>query len=219
MDRECSKCIQRGGTCVWLLIFSVAVVGFALTAHREAWWLWRWGCLALSGVGLCGSWCVMDRPIQTIVGKPRLSHPMIRVALVACLGILAAVSYRRLLEEPAFPSVLCWFVLVAMGIGATEELLWRGWMQGALASLLGQPAAIILASASHTAYKTALFAFPHSGQAYGGLFLMASLTFSFGALLGCFRARQGTIAGPVAFHVIFDLIVYGQYGTAPWWVF
>lgn len=222
MNRKDTAGAHRYEHYLWLIIFNISVIGFALTSHREAWWLWRWGCLTLCGVSLCGSWSAIDHPFQTIIGKPRLSHPLIRVLIVAFLGLPAALGYRQLLEISAFPSTLCWFVLIAMGVGAVEELLWRGWMQGTLSCFLGKTSAVILAAVSHAAYKTALFYFPpekSSPHGFEGLILIAGLTFIFGVLLGYFRARQGTIAGPVAFHMIFDLIVYGQYETAPWWVF
>ena len=80
---------------------------------------------------------------------------------------------------------------------------------------------MLAAAGSHAAYKTALFVFPPDGaarQTPGSLLLMAGVTFGFGAALGLLRLRQGTIAAPVAFHTLFDLLVYGQYASAPWWV-
>jgi membrane protease YdiL (CAAX protease family) len=208
--------------CLWAVWFGVAIVGFALTSHRASWLWWRSGCLALAGVALCGSWLGLEHPFRTIFGKPRLSRLTVRVAIVAGFGLLAGIGYRALLQEPLFPPSLHWFVLVAMGVGAMEELLWRGWMQGTLSDVLGPVAAVLIAAGSHAAYKTCLFLFPPvdvPAQNFGGLFLIGSLTFVFGSLLGFFRARQGTIIGPMAFHVVFDLIVYGSYATAPWWVF
>ena len=80
---------------------------------------------------------------------------------------------------------------------------------------------VLAAAGSHAAYKTALFVFPPDGiarQTPGAIVVIAGVTFGFGAVLGLVRLRQGTIAAPVAFHVLFDLLVYGQYASAPWWV-
>jgi membrane protease YdiL (CAAX protease family) len=121
------------------------------------------------------------------------------------------------------PSSLHWFALTAVAIGVTEEVIWRGWMQGALAAtgrLTGYWATVI-AAAAHAAYKTAVFVFPPEGvprQSLGALLTIAGLTFAFGTGLGLIRLRQGTIAAPIAFHAIFDLLVYGQCANAPWWV-
>jgi len=213
--------MKRFNDCFWTLLFAAAAVGFALTAHRDAWMAWRWAFLALAGVGLCGGWVVLEDPIGTIFGKPRASHFGWWIAFAVVLAVLAAVAYRRLLGEEYFPSSLHWFALVAVGIGAIEELLWRGWMQGALAKTLGSAAAMLAAAGSHAAYKTALFVFPPDGvarQTPGALLFIAGVTFSFGAVLGLIRLRQGTIAAPMAFHTLFDLLVYGQYASAPWWV-
>jgi len=213
--------MKRFNDCFWTLLFAAAAVGFALTANRDAWMAWRWAFLALAGVGLCGGWVVLEDPIGTIFGKPRASHFGWWIAFAVVLAVLAAVAYRRLLGEEYFPSSLHWFALVAVGIGAIEELLWRGWMQGALAKTLGSAAAMLAAAGSHAAYKTALFVFPPDGvarQTPGALLFIAGVTFSFGAVLGLIRLRQGTIAAPMAFHTLFDLLVYGQYASAPWWV-
>ena len=224
MNQTPSNDTHRRTDLLWILLFSAAIVGFALTAHRDAWRWWRWGCLALGGLGLGVSWYRLEQPFRTVFGRARLSRLGVRVGIVAGLGVLAAVGYRALLEESLFPSALHWFVLVAMAVGSMEELLWRGWMQGTLSSecRLGPAPAILFASASHTAYKTSLFLFPPAGvpaQTPWGLFLIAGLTFVFGSLLGWFRVRQGTIAGPIAFHATFDLFVYGSYASPPWWVF
>lgn len=222
VDKECSKGMQRVGTYAWLLIFSVAVVGFALTAHHEAWWLWRWGCLALSGVGLCGSWSVMDRPLRTIFGKSRGMYTRRWIIVAGGLGIFAAVVYRCwLLKTAPFLDVLHAFALTAMVIGLTEELLWRGWMQGVLTNTLGPWLALSIVAVSHAAYKTALFVFPPIDEPMrtpGSLLSMAAITLVAGLFLGFIRVREGTIAAPVAFHMLFDLFVYGQCATTPWWV-
>jgi membrane protease YdiL (CAAX protease family) len=239
----------------WTLLFAAAAVGFALTAHREAWAAWRGAFLALAGVGICGGWVAAEDPIGSIFGRPRGNRLGRWIVLAVGLAILAAVAYRWQLGEKYFPTSLHWFAIAAMAIGATEELLWRGWMQGALTETFGSVpllrrrsapcgsvhgtackqavahddknfgsasvAAVLAVAGSHAAYKTALFVFPPDGiarQSPGALLFIASVTFGFGAVLGLMRVRQGTIAAPMAFHVLFDLLVYGQYASAPWWV-
>ncbi len=213
--------MRRIHDCFWTLLFAAAAVGFALTAHRNVWMAWRWAFLALAGVGICGGWVADDDPIGTIFGRPRGNRLDRWIAAALGLAVLAAVAYRRLLGEEWFPASLHWFAVAAMAIGATEELLWRGWMQGALTKSLGSPAAVLAAAGAHAAYKTALFLFPPDGiarQSSGALLFLAGATFGFGAILGLIRLRQGTIAGPMAFHMLFDLLVYGQCASAPWWV-
>lgn len=213
--------MKQFGESLWTALFAIATVGFALTAHREAWTAWRWIFLAMTGIALCGGWVVLENPIATIFGSPRENRLRWWIATAVVLAVAGSVAYRRLLCEDYFPSSLYWFAIAAMGIGVTEEVLWRGWMQGALTKGLGPLKGVLAAAGSHTAYKTALFVFPPDGvgrQSPGALLVVTGLTFGFGAMLGLFRLRQGTIAAPIMFHAIFDLLVYGQCASAPWWV-
>jgi membrane protease YdiL (CAAX protease family) len=213
--------MKRLGESFWTALFTIATVGFALTAHRESWTAWRWLFLALAGIALCGGWVILKNLIATVFGTPQRNRLIWWIATAVALAVTGSVAYRRLLYEDYFPSSLHWFVLAAMGIGVTEELLWRGWIQGVLTKALEPLTAVLAAAASHTAYKTALFIFPPGGidrQSPGALLTIAGLTFGFGTVLGLFRLRQGTIAAPIVFHAAFDLLVYGQCETAPWWV-
>jgi membrane protease YdiL (CAAX protease family) len=213
--------VKRFHNYLWTLLFAAATVGFALTAHRDAWIAWRWVFLALAGAGICGGWVADEDPIGTIFGRRRGKHIGWWIATAIGLAILAAMAYRWGLGEQYVPTSLHWFAVVAMGIGATEELLWRGWMQGTWTKTFGSTVAVLAAAGSHAAYKTALFVFPPEGiarQSSGSLLFLAAVTFGFGAVLGLIRLRQGTIAAPVVFHVLFDLLVYGQCASAPWWV-
>jgi membrane protease YdiL (CAAX protease family) len=205
----------------WQLLFSFAIIGFALTAHREAWQWWRWGFLAMTGIGLCGGWAAMDDPLETIFGKNRQPHIGWRIVMVACLAIPATMGYRRLLLWDSLPASLHWFALPAMAIGAIEEVVWRGWLQGSLSKTLPPAIAIVIATGLHAFYKTALFIFPPSCEAIrspSALAFIAGWTFGIGVLLGIVRLRQGTIAAPVGFHMLFDLLVYGHLNNTPWWV-
>jgi membrane protease YdiL (CAAX protease family) len=213
--------MRRTNDWLWALAFAAAAVGFALTAHRDAWAPWRWAFLAAAGIAICGGWILLDDPLGTIFGRVRAGRLAWWMALAGILAVLAAIVYRWALGEKWFPSSLHWFVWGAVGIGAAEEVLWRGWIQGTLAKVSGPYVAVFAAAGAHAAYKTALFAFPPDGmarQSCGALMVMAGMTLGFGAVLGAIRVRQGTIAAPVAFHVLFDLLVYGDGATAPWWV-
>jgi membrane protease YdiL (CAAX protease family) len=236
---------------IWTLLFAAATVGFALTAHREACVAWRWAFLAMAGVALCGGWVLLEDPIGTVLGRSRGGRLGWWIVLATGLAVVAAIAYRWALAEPYLPTWIHGFAVVAVAIGAAEEVLWRGWVQGALEKTLaraghhggadipvcrekggifgrqeclphrGSAAAVMAAAGSHAAYKTALFVFPPDDvarQTPGALLVIAGLTFGFGAMLGVFRLRQGTIAAPLTFHVLFDLLVYGQYAAAPWWV-
>jgi membrane protease YdiL (CAAX protease family) len=47
---------------------------------------------------------------------------------------------------------------------------------------------------------------------------LAAGTFAVGLILGVFKERSGSVWPPVTAHVLFDIVVYGEYGSAPWWV-
>jgi membrane protease YdiL (CAAX protease family) len=132
------------------------------------------------------------------------------------LGIGLAFLLRFTSHYPILLKGLEPFVLTAMAIGAAEELLFRGFIQGRLAPL-GWWAAIALAASAHTAYKVALFTFPPDGVSVR-LGILAFFTFVAGLLLGLLRHRSGSVLPAMASHMTFDILVYGDWGTAPWWI-
>ena len=131
-------------------------------------------------------------------------------------GIGLAFLFRYSAHRPLFLTSLQSFVLVAAAIGAAEELLFRGFVQGRLARL-GWPAAVILAALAHTAYKTALFAFPPEDLVIRYATL-ASWTFMVGATFGLTRHFSRSLLPALTAHVLFDIFVYGDWAEAPWWV-
>ena len=150
----------------WTLLFAAAAVGFALTAHRDAWLAWRWAFLALAGVGTlrrldCRGGSDRNDPRQTARqslsagGSPRQS------------GWRFSPPWRIVggLAEECFPASLHWFAVAAMAIGAAEELLWRRLDARRIDEIVRSPAAVLAAAGSHAAYKTALFVFPPDGIA------------------------------------------------------
>ena len=152
-----------------------------------------------------------------LFGLSALSPKLIPIGLAGCAaGAGLGVFYRMSFGMSIVPGSLEWFVLAACAIGAAEELVYRGWMQGRLRTL-GRPAAVLIAAFAHAAYKTALFALPASpiGVDYR---LIAAWTFAAGALFGLFRELSDSVIPPAAAHVAFDLMVYGAVARAPWWV-
>ncbi|MDV7401315.1 CPBP family intramembrane glutamic endopeptidase, partial [Arthrospira platensis SPKY1] len=100
------------------------------------------------------------------------------------------------------PDRLTPFVVTAMGIGAAEELLFRGYIYGAFSKKVLW--AIGLSALAHTLYKTAIF-MPYPEMA---LWSLALLTFLTGILVAWMRWRSGSIWPAVFFHALFDLWVY-----------
>jgi membrane protease YdiL (CAAX protease family) len=190
---------------------------FGLFSHQGFPWI------AMGAAGLLSAAFCIQRSIVSLQNIPPFfglsgSWKVLIISLGGCvvgagLGAYYRFSFRMtLLPGPALQP----FALAACGIGAVEELVYRGWMQGRL-RVLGRPAAVLIAAAAHTAYKTALFALPPSPVSVDFLSLVV-FTFTVGALFGLSRELSRSVYPAVAAHVAFDLIVYGAAVQAPWWV-
>jgi len=190
---------------------------FALLVHSE----WPWNLASAAGLILAAD--AVWHSFQT-EGAPGIAiglSPLCRkVALwlvPGCLlGMALGVLFRVVSGTGALPAGVGQFVLVAAAIGAVEELVFRGFVQGRLRQL-GWPAAVVLAAAAHTAYKSALFAAPPAGVEIDHVFL-AVWTLIGGVAFGLLRQGSGSVLPPVAAHVAFDVVVYGELAQAPWWV-
>jgi membrane protease YdiL (CAAX protease family) len=130
----------------------------------------------------------------------------------AALGIFSRLSH----DAGALPSGIGQFVFWAASIGASEELLFRGYIQGRLHPL-GSVPAVVLAAAAHSAYQLSLFVFLPEGIAVDYLSL-GFCTFVVGLAGGALREWSGSVIPPLAGHVLFDIVVYGGRSMAPWWV-
>jgi len=210
----------RPGLARPLMEAAVASAGlclFALFAHTHL------PVFLLAAVGLLGTTMAVQHSIrrepslESMLGLAALSR---RGAVLLVVGVLLGaglgVLYRTFWGWPALPGDLGRFALAAGMIGATEELVYRGYVQGRLRRL-GWVAAVVLAALAHTAYKSALFAFPEATVLIDFRFL-AAWTFVGGCVFGMLRQFSGSVLPPVAAHVLFDLVVYGDRVEAPWWV-
>ena len=132
------------------------------------------------------------------------------------VGVGLALLYRWHLGSPLVPRRLAWFALLATTIGGAEELLYRGYLFGRL-ERYGLAVATVGAAAAHAAYKSALFVLPPPGREVDVVFL-AVVTFLGGVVFGGMRAVSGSVVPPLVAHACFDLVVYGNLASAPWWV-
>ncbi len=103
------------------------------------------------------------------------------------------------------------FAFVAVAIGFTEELIYRGYFYGSFRSrpVVG----IFIAAIAHAGYKTSLF---YSFQEIDVLRL-GLLTFLIGLFIGYLRMGSRSVLPCLLFHMVFDLWVYGDKFT-PWWI-
>jgi membrane protease YdiL (CAAX protease family) len=132
------------------------------------------------------------------------------------LGAVLGLGYRLGYGMKPLIEVIGWFAPVAVMIGATEEILFRGYIQGRVQSL-GPFWAVSIAAFCHTAYKCSLFVF-HDQPVQINMLFLAVCTFGVGLMLGVLRQWRGSIWPPVTAHVLFDILAYGEYAHAPWWV-
>lgn len=201
-----------------IVLATGSIATFALLAHHGLPWI-LFGAIGLLLAG-------------TIIGRQLARWPQPtsqlglekfdRVAFLcgvlgAGIGTGAGIWYRAskgLSMGPVAPGGA--FVVVACVIGASEELVYRGWLQGAVRQM-GWPAAVLIAATSHTAYKTALVLWPPVPLPIDYLTLVIG-TMVGGSLLGVLREFSGSLWPAVAGHVAFDYIVYRAFGQAPWWV-
>jgi membrane protease YdiL (CAAX protease family) len=145
-------------------------------------------------------------------------NPLVIVSCVIGLqmGIAGAMYYRGSFGMPVLPAVVRNFVWIAVCIGIMEELVFRGFVQGLL-SKLHPGFAIVFAALAHATYKACLFISPAADYHYS---IMLFYTWSFGAfiLIGILRHYSKSILPAIIVHAVFDLLVYAENFTAPWWV-
>jgi membrane protease YdiL (CAAX protease family) len=134
---------------------------------------------------------------------------------LALAGVLAILD-RYLEGMPWLPVSFEWFVLVSMLIGATEEFMFRGVIQGE-ASRWHPVGAVFLSALCFAAYKAMLFIHPDMENT-SVPWMMFYITLPAGILLGIARKASGSIWPAILAHMLFDLILYGDSAKAPWWV-
>jgi membrane protease YdiL (CAAX protease family) len=131
-------------------------------------------------------------------------------------GIILAVTYRYYLDKSILPETICLFAVTAALIGITEELVFRGYIQESLKNL-NSPFSILFSSLSHTSYKCCLFIYPLAGAGIDIGFL-ALWTFGAGLVFGTVRHFSKSVIPCVSAHAIFDVLVYAESASSPWWV-
>jgi membrane protease YdiL (CAAX protease family) len=132
------------------------------------------------------------------------------------MGIMLVVIYRWHLGISLFPASLHLFVITAALIGCVEELVFRGFLQEYARSING-PFSILFSTLSHTGYKCCLFLSPAVTADINVGFLVFC-TFPAGILFGTVRHLSKSLLPSLSAHALFDILVYAEFVTAPWWV-
>ena len=132
------------------------------------------------------------------------------------LGILLSILYRWHLDISLFPDSLHIFCFMAALIGCTEELVFRGFIQDYV-KRINPLVSIIFSTISHTGYKCCLFLSPVVLVNINIEFL-AFWTIIAGILSGAIKHFSKSLLPSLISHALFDILVYAEHITAPWWV-
>jgi membrane protease YdiL (CAAX protease family) len=157
------------------------------------------------------------KDLRQLFGFNRISGTTILFIIISIVfGILIAVVFRRHKHDLLIPARLTYFVIPALLIGATEELVFRGFIQGHTRRI-GVMVSVIFATLAHTLYKCSFILAHQSGYETDMLFLMKWTIFG-GFIFSLIKEYSNNIIAPIAGHAVFDLLVYGDLISAPWWV-
>ncbi|HBE42066.1 MAG TPA: hypothetical protein DDW27_12830 [Bacteroidales bacterium] len=141
---------------------------------------------------------------------------MVLIATGVLMGIVLSVWYRRHLDIGLFPKSIHFFAFTAALIGSVEELVFRGFLQEYTKKISGSFSVLFSASA-HTGYKCCLFLSPFS-EVNIDIGFLAFFTFIFGIVFGTVRYLSGSLWPALTAHALFDILVYAEISSAPWWV-
>lgn len=145
---------------------------------------------------------------------PSESRKVLMLSII--LSVALATWYRISEQMKPLPLSIHWFVILSVLIGATEELIFRGVVQGE-AGRWNTTGAVYLSALAFAGYKALLFILP-AAENETNVFNLFTFTFLAGILLGYARKNSGSLWPCLIAHGIFDLLVYMETAKPPWWV-
>lgn len=155
-------------------------------------------------------------PVHLLGLASRGNNPHLWIMAGVTTSSILAFYYRFHYSETLLPGNMSLVALAAPLIGMTEEMIYRGVIQGTL-SHRHPVTGILVAATGHTAYKAILLgSSPVAGMI--NMTALVVLTFLTGSLFGYFRYRSGQIYSPLLAHGLFDILVYGDQAGFPVWV-
>ena len=173
------------------------------------------GGLAITAVVI--GFSTRDISIWEAFGIKRLNRKVLVYTLPGFgLGLLLGILTRNRFELTLIPAGFTGVALVAPLVGAIEELVFRGYIQGHLRPV-GKVFSLVTASSVHTCYKL-LVILTLSLPLQFDFFFLIFWTFLGGLLIGTLRELSGSTIPSVIAHAVFDIVLYGTMVTAPIWV-
>lgn len=190
---------------------------FALYVHERSWLV----VISFTGLFLTAITLVnffwKAKENRSVLGSFRFTSGAVwfLVSGIIAGGILG-VCYRNFFFDTLFPDYLTPFALISSLIGITEELIFRGYLQGRFREV-NRIIAIFLAALAHTSYKFIVLRSLPDPAAFDFPFLI-TWTMIGGLIFGVLRELSDSVLPPSLAHGCFDVIVYGGFVSAPLWV-
>jgi len=132
------------------------------------------------------------------------------------LGIGLGLLTRNAFDLSLLPGAITGVAFITPVIGATEELIFRGYIQGHVRPI-GRIFSIVYASTVHTCYKL-LVILSLSVPLQFDFFFLIFWTFIGGLAFSALRELSKSTFPPVIAHAAFDIVLYGGLSVAPVWV-
>jgi len=200
---------------ILLVLSGISIFAWFIHGERLSFWIAIGGLMMTS---IIISFAILrSANLLSLLGLDSLKR---RIIIISIRGIVIAIIMAALIRKitglSLFPFPLTFVAVISPVIGATEELIFRGFIQGNLKTS-GIFLSIFLAAAGHSLYKyLVLRSLPVDvGIDFGWLVLS---TFMLGLILGASREISGSVIPAMTWHVVFDIIFYGDFTEMPVWV-
>jgi len=173
--------------------------------------------IALTGSSLLLGFSIRNSSILSAFGLSPVTRKILYYLIPALiLGVGLGWLTRATFDLSPFPASVSRIAIIAPLIGATEELIFRGYIQGYLRPM-GGVFSVVYTSTVHTCYKL-LVILSLSVPLQFDFFFLVTWTFIGGLAFGVLREGSRSSIPPVISHALFDIVLYGGYAIAPVWV-
>ena len=189
---------------------------FAIFIH-DPWPLRFLSFCGLAGAAILIAFSIRHTPVLHAFGILKPDRRIFLYAIPAILlGLLLGILTRHKFDLSPWPATIGSLALVAPSIGALEELVFRGYIQGQLLPA-GRIFSLLYTTMAHTGYKL-LVILTLSAPLQFDLFFLVLWTFLGGLAFSILRDLARSSIPPVIAHAIFDIMLYGGMSVAPVWV-
>ena len=200
-----------------VVLVMAGIILFALYIHEDSWLI----IISFTGLilsAICIGIFIINRNwIPQIIGSFSPSRRLTFFCMAGVItGSLLALILRHFFFDTLFPTAIAKFAIIAPLIGISEELLFRGYVQGRIRGS-SRIISIIVAATAHTLYKYIALKTLSAPVEIEFLFLV-KWTVIGGLIFGILRDLSNSVFPPCLAHGCFDILVYGGFASAPTWV-